>query len=66
MKTVLDIEIGKCFTLFENGNVSSFIRINTKDHEGRNARCLMSTDPTYDKGEYYFIQLDLEVVPTLR
>ena len=66
MKTIKDIEPGKCFTLFQDGSISSFIRLNELEHDGNNAHCIMSSNPTYDKSVSYFIQHDLEVVPTLR
>lgn len=63
MKTVLDIPITKHFTIFQDGYNSSFLRINETKHNGNNAMCIQSFNPTYDKGVFYFIQLDIEVVP---
>jgi len=63
MKTVLDIPIKKWFDLHQDGCISTFVRLDSTEYEGDNGHCIQSTNPTYDKGENYFIQLDIEVIP---
>lgn len=64
--TVLDIPPKKFFLIMENEHVSGFLRVDESEHEGNRAYCINSTDPTYDKGVYYPIQTDIEVIPVER